>query len=215
MGKYFHSCIRFVFSKPPIAATIVGTAIHLFQALNCWIFMDTDYFEQYRSLLADQPLSGAFQVLIPYLVPFMITYIANRLATQREHKSLLRSPDAHPDMILKLDERGQVTYTNPATSEYLQRLDIDPLRPEQLLPDDYLNIVRTLAGSGKSASAEKKIRDTTLNLEFRSLPDVNGIFVSGREVKMERSLSALSDKGRKTENTSITGPKNIEVYVSF
>jgi len=130
MGPLLYHKIRFIFGKPLIASFIVGTAIHLFQALNYAVFMETNYFTKFSDLVSTKPLPGIIQILVPYLIPFLITYVANRLTIMRERESLLRFPDANPDIVIKLNGDGEVDYANPTTSQYLKRLHIDPNRPE-------------------------------------------------------------------------------------
>lgn len=47
-------------------------------------------------------------------------------------------PQLNPNPPMRISPDGRILYANPASIFLLQELDLDPERPELLLPDDYL-----------------------------------------------------------------------------
>ncbi|MBN2309248.1 MAG: HD domain-containing protein [Candidatus Hydrogenedentes bacterium] len=127
----------------------------------------------------------------------------------REHHDLLlkeyydrigilsRFPEANPNLVVKLGERGQVVYTNPATRRFLRRVGVDEAACERILPDDLPGLVAECL-SDASSSHEAEVRRFGRHLRFTltAFPDERAVIAAGSDVtylrKVEQELRVLN-----------------------
>ncbi|KAA3628617.1 MAG: hypothetical protein DWQ09_08065 [Proteobacteria bacterium] len=112
--------LRRVFTRPWLAALLVGIAIHGFNIMNQWFAGAGSYFASHWLAIRIQPGYGVVQVLIPFLVPWLVTGIGRHLAGINRAALRAAFPDANPDLVIKLDRDGLPLYANRAVRRWLQ-----------------------------------------------------------------------------------------------
>lgn len=173
-------------TKPPLIALIVGSSIHLLLFINASILMGQNYFRFLASEMSKDPIYGFVKFIVPFLVPYIITLINRKIVWETEIKSLMKFPEANPDMVLRLNEEGQITFRNNAAKHLLADMLPDTQDIQVLLPQDTKEIVAQISGTDQAIRLEHKINDTLLELNFRSFPDESAVFVSGRNITERR-----------------------------
>ena len=127
--------IKYAFSRPPIAAAIVGASIHGLLEINGHIFGVVCHVGHLAEVVGDTPAFGLLYLLIPFGVPFGMTQVGKRIFSEFELECELRFPQANPDLVLKLDPAGEILFANAAAqslSEHvgLGRANLRALGPE-------------------------------------------------------------------------------------
>ena len=169
-----------IFSRPPLAALVVGTAIHLFNYLNS-SFVGMDYFMGLMNVLDSQPAYGMGSVFIPYIVPGIVTMTGKHLSGLQQKELMGHFPEMNPDLVFKLSPTGEVEYHNPSVRSYIQRLMLSKDTPQALLPVEYKEHAASVAGQDKKVQVTFSLEDIDFEYTFRGCKDVNSVFVSGHD----------------------------------
>jgi len=169
-----------IFSRPPVAALFVGSAIHLFSMLNSAL-VGADYIAEVLASFDPQPLFGFGKVIIPFLVPGIVTLIGKNLSGQRQRELMGHFPEMNPDLVFKLDETGNIDYLNPSVKAHLQRLNLEENEAHALLPHGYKEHVRSVIGQDKKVQAAFAVGGVDFEYTFRGRDGVNSVFVSGHD----------------------------------
>lgn len=190
MSSIFKKYGFFLFSKPLIAASVVGSSIHLLLELNSHFFLKTGYFSDLSQLLSNSFPAAFFKFVIPFTIPFLITSIGNRLMIQNERTSLIRFPQANPDIIVKLDRKGEFLFINQTGEEYIKSIGFKGDEKKKILPDNCLKIIESIIGSDKSCAAEKELFGRVFDYKFKSFVDEDTVFVTGHEISKQKKLES-------------------------
>lgn len=181
--------LRRVFTRPWLAALLVGIAIHGFNAMNQWFAGAGSYFASHWLAIRIQPSYGVVQVLIPFLVPWLVTGIGRHLAGINRAAMLAAFPDANPDLVIKLDRDGLPLYANRAVRRWLRELGEPADAIETILPEGY---IARLAYEGAAATPliVPFSRDgREIEYVYRREEGGNGVFVAGRDVTSVRHIT--------------------------
>ncbi|MBF0358040.1 MAG: hypothetical protein HQL70_05485, partial [Magnetococcales bacterium] len=169
-----------IFSRPPLAAMLVGGAIHLFSYFNA-IFVGHDYISELVNSLYSYPVYGTGKLLIPFFVPWIVTSTACKIAQQRSKNFFSDFPDMNPDLIFKIDQGGSILYVNPSVRHYLLSLGLEEGRPQDLLPEDFLRTVAKVVGRDERSIVSHNIAGVSIDYTFRGRAKGDSVFVSGRD----------------------------------
>ena len=109
-------------------------------------------------------------------------------------KELSLFPETNPDLVMKLDETGNVLYMNPATEKIVETLPVDL---KELLPDDLNEKIHSVIKTGKPITGvEKEIERTFIDYTFALFPDKKSVLLRGKDItnlkKMGQQLEEYS-----------------------
>ncbi len=76
--------IKYVFSRPLMASGTVGISIHGLLELNEHVFNGTSHMSHLAESIGQMPVYGALYLLIPFLVPYVVTQINRRILMEVE-----------------------------------------------------------------------------------------------------------------------------------
>ena len=169
-----------IFSKPPLAALVVGTVIHLFSWLNAYL-VGMDYITNVFIHFDMHFLHGLGRILIPFLVPGIVTYLGRYLSRYRQQELMGHFPEMNPDLIFKVDEGGCVEYVNPTVKNHLDRLGLDEYAAASILPNDYLARIQDVSGQDKISQVSHSIDGANIEFTFRGIEAHNSVFISGHD----------------------------------
>lgn len=173
-------CLRHLFNRPWLAALVVGSAIHALATLDLWLFGPGGYLLQHWQLLADNPAFGATQILIPYLVPWAVTSVANHLNCRARECLMEAFPEANPDLVIRLDDQGNPVYANRQVRELLKRLGTSEQNIEAALPPGYRQRLFSVAGNHDRFRLRHQLAGREVEYLVQREYDCSGSFVSGR-----------------------------------
>lgn len=169
-----------IFSKPPLAALVVGTVIHLFSWFNA-VLVGKDYLADLFAHFDMQPFYGLGKILIPFLVPGIVTLVGKYLSQYRQRELMGHFPEMNPDLIFKMDENGCIEYMNPSVKKHLDRLGLKECEAASLLPEDYLVHVKAVSGLDEIDQVSHYIDGANIEFTFRGIEDHTMVFVSGHD----------------------------------
>jgi response regulator RpfG family c-di-GMP phosphodiesterase/PAS domain-containing protein len=114
----------------------------------------------------------------------------------KEIRALSDFAAASPKPLLKLGERGEILFVNPATRRLLERLGIPEDRAADALPDDVLaRVAHALTGRGEESEAS--VHDRVIHYAFQKIPGEPAVVAAGTDIthvrKMERELRTLNE----------------------
>lgn len=182
-----------VFSKPPLAALVVGTTIHLFNLVNAH-FVGLDYLSNLWSSLNQDPVYCLGVIFIPYVVPGFVTYAGKYLSGFRHKELMGHFPEMNPDLIFKMDANGCIEYLNPSVKKHLRRLGLSELDANTLLPGDYLKHVRAVSGQSQTIQLSHVFEGANIEFTFRGSIGQPMVFVSGHDsTRLHKLQSHLTD----------------------
>ncbi len=194
--RWFESLI----AKPLVAALFAGLGINLLLAVNEQLLYGTNYLTEITFGLTASFLSSLSKLFIPFIIPYLFIHFNNN----RVFRSLLKFPEANPDIIFKLDDEGSVIYANQTAKAYLERLPLPEGKIEGMLPDHYRDIMAQLSHQPGAGYGSKAIDGVEIDYTFRTFPGEKGVFVSGRDITQKKqSEHALSSAYR--DMVGITG----------
>jgi len=171
--------LRYIFSRPYLAALIVGSFIHAGKWLN-FTFHGIDYYENTVKLIDHGLIFFVIDILMPYIIPFAVITISVKLAKIKEKEFYNTFPDMNPDIIIKCDLSGMPLYINKSAKIFLFENNISVVEHEALIPENITSI--------NDENGELPCR-VTHNIEgvkieyLVSRPDNNSLFLSGRIIK--------------------------------
>ena len=179
---------KYLFRRPLIASGIVGISIHFLIELSSRLFLGRSYISHMMEDMGEIPIYGVLRFLIPFLVPYVVTWISNRILVETATQSLIRFPQANPDVVMKLGPSGEVLFMNVAAVSTLERLGLGEGEVQQILPEDVGSIVSEIIGTDQTVIREREVRGTSFEFWFRGFPDEQAVFLSGRETTRRREL---------------------------
>lgn len=185
---YWLQLLMPIFSRPPLAALFVGSAIHGLSYLNASL-VGVEYLANITDAFDRALFFGLFKVLIPYFVPFVVTSIARTLNNHRHREFIAEFPEMNPDLVFKLSQDNTINYWNPTVRTYLQRLGFPESCPEALLPPSYQDVASSVQGRDIVETVSHSIDNVDFQFSFRSKPESNTVFISGRDTTESQTLS--------------------------
>ncbi|MCW9035744.1 MAG: HD domain-containing protein [Rhodospirillales bacterium] len=186
-SSFFITALTAVFSRPPLAALVVGTTIHLFSFLNSSM-VGVNYLTELIASFEKQPLYGLGKLIIPFLVPGIVTLIGKMLSGHRQRELMGHFPEMNPDLVLKLDQEGNVEYFNPSVRSQLTRLSLDEDAVQSLLPPNYTTHVESVVCQDKKVQTSFSLEGVDIDYTFRGREGVDSVFVSGHDSTKIHSL---------------------------
>ncbi|MDP6776632.1 MAG: hypothetical protein QGI83_07705 [Candidatus Latescibacteria bacterium] len=173
--------IKFAFSRPPIAATLVGASIHGLLEINGHVFGVCCHVGHLAEVVGDAPAFGLLYLLIPFGVPFGMTQVGKRIVSEYEQECELRFPQANPDLVLKLDSSGEIVFANAAAEALPERVGLPRGEVKALLPSDTPSVVAEALETGGTLTRMVSCYREQVEYRFRAISDEDAVFVSGRE----------------------------------
>ena len=138
---------KYLFRRPLIASGIVGISIHFLIELSSRLFLGRSYISHMMEDMREIPIYGVLRFLIPFFIPYVVTWISNRILVETATQSLIRFPQANPDVVMKLGPSGEVLFMNVAAVSTLERLGLGEGEVQQILPEDGFQYQRLLLTS--------------------------------------------------------------------
>jgi len=111
--------------------------------------------------------------------------ITEKKDAEERIKELSLFPETNPDLVLKLDERGNVLYMNPATQEMVKTLQVDI---QKILPDNLFEKVETTLKTGKITGDEKQIKGIFIDYTFALFPDKKSVLLRGKDITTTKKM---------------------------
>ncbi|MBI2565637.1 MAG: HD domain-containing protein [Candidatus Schekmanbacteria bacterium] len=108
---------------------------------------------------------------------------------------LSRFPRADPNPILKINDRGEIAYSNPAAQELLRSLLLPVDSPENLLPKDYAKSVTScLANRNQVETWEHVVAQRHIRYTVTAFLEERAVIAAGTDITQIRALqSALEE----------------------
>ncbi len=131
------SIIRYIFSRPPLTALLVGSSIHLFNQLNLYLSFGILHYQQWQNDFIDHPLYTLVDILIPFFVPWMVASFGCHISRFHRQQVMNMFPESNPDIVMTLDNSGAVQYLNKSGETLLKQLGIDRSHAAHLLPERF------------------------------------------------------------------------------
>ena len=78
--------IKYVYSRPVVASALIGTSIHVLLEINGHVFAGPCHVAHIQQGMDVTPMYMSSYLLIPFLVPYMVTQIGRRIKTETEEK---------------------------------------------------------------------------------------------------------------------------------
>ncbi len=169
-----------VFSRPPLAAFIVGSSIHLFSMLNASL-VGTDYIAGLMTSIEQAPFYGMGKFLIPFIVPGIVTLIGKHLSRHRQQELIGLFPEMNPDIVLKVNEQGDINYANPSASAMLQKLNFEGRDLDVLLPPEYKDHVGNVRGIDTKIHTTHSVGGVDIEYTIRGKEGNPSVFISGHD----------------------------------
>ena len=179
--------ISHIFYYPSMAALIVGGMIHLFNHVNASI-SGYDYYAYLVEALSHHPLYGGSKILIPFLVPLLVTTIGKRLSQRRQKELMQEFPEMNPDLVFKLDQHGTILYTNPAVHQQLRHFGLSKEQAERVLPGNFRQQVAAVFGKDEVCLVAHNVKGVEFEYRFRGRTVGDSVFVSGHDVTALKHL---------------------------
>lgn len=205
--------IKQVFKYPVYVSLLVGAGIHGLLAINAYIFAAPGYIQALEQDLVQRPLYGLVHLLIPFAVPYLVSWIARQILEETEIKSAMRFPQANPNPVLKLDPKGKVIFQNQATNDLLRSLGRDPRDVLSVLPSNTNTIVEKLVGTDQTWREEITLDSRVIQYQFKAFSEEEAVIITGTDVTRLRH----TEERLKDINTHLVGISNMvdQSLVSF
>ncbi len=180
--------VKYVYSRPVMASALIGASIHALFEVNGHLFMGVCHTSHLLEMISEAPVYGSLYLLIPFIVPYIVTQVGRRVKMEAEAVWSFKFPEANPDMVMKLDSSAEVLYMNAAAERTLGRLGLRKSEVNGFLPDDVETVVADIIETDRVVSAEKLMNGLCFEFRFRAFPGENAIFVSVRECSHFRKV---------------------------
>ncbi|MBN1478270.1 PAS domain S-box protein [Candidatus Sumerlaeota bacterium] len=132
------------------------------------------------SLIQPEPAPLALLILID---------ITERRQRDQEIRSLSRITTSNPNLVLRVDHRGQVVYANPAVGAFLKRAGLAPEDLRALLPGDLVATINRLThGPNRVETLEHTVGDRTLLCTLCVPVDDDSAILHGVEITAQKNL---------------------------
>jgi hypothetical protein len=99
-------------------------------------------------------------------------------------------PMANPSPVLAIGADGELHFSNPATSQLLQDLELEDI--EEILPDNHIELTKACLNTSTPLTKERKVGGRTLVWLYRSVSDRNEIYIYGHDVSDYQSGSSAA-----------------------
>jgi PAS domain S-box-containing protein len=98
-------------------------------------------------------------------------------------QDLARFPENDPNLVMRIEASGKVSYLNPPARDLLKKLKIREDKILSILPLDFNREIRALIGSNKVIRGKgKKIAGTHLRFTFSSFAELEAILVIAEDI---------------------------------
>jgi len=177
--------------KPSLSALVVGTLINGLVWLAAIILLG------WQAVLIKltiqwqaSPVLVFIQVLVPYLVPFMVTATAKGMNHQKIQNLIKQFPEANPNIVMRFDPQLTLEYINTIGQAWLNQHQLTSTEADQLLP---ISMVKALNTSSKVQTqvleGEKTFSGNSFY--FKAKKDPSGsVFVTAHDVTENKKLQA-------------------------
>ncbi|OIP94838.1 MAG: hypothetical protein AUK56_07300 [Thiomicrospira sp. CG2_30_44_34] len=177
--------------KPWLSALVVGTLINGLVWLAAIILLG------WQAVLIKltiqwqaSPVLVFIQVLVPYLVPFMVTATAKGMNHQKIQNLIKQFPEANPNIVMRFDPQLTLEYINTIGQAWLNQHQLTSTEADQLLP---ISMVKALNTSSKVQTqvleGEKTFSGNSFY--FKAKKDPSGsVFVTAHDVTENKKLQA-------------------------
>jgi PAS domain S-box-containing protein len=120
--------------------------------------------------------------------------ITEKKDAEKRIKELSLFPETNPDVVLKLDGKGNVLYMNPATQNMMDTLSVDL---KEVLPKNVHKKIKTVIKTGTPLTGdEKQIKGVYMDYTYALFPDKQSVLLRGKDItktkKMEHQLGEYS-----------------------
>jgi PAS domain S-box-containing protein len=120
--------------------------------------------------------------------------VTQRRQLEEELRLLSLFPQANPNLTLRLDRSGTITYANPAAQAWLAERGLPPIGLYHLLPDDFTARLYRAMESGETSSAEIEDDGRWYDFKLRPFPGEEACLVTLtditdlKQVSLEREI---------------------------
>lgn len=112
--------------------------------------------------------------------------ITEKKRAEERIKELSLFPETNPDLVLKLDENGNVLYMNPATQELLSTLSVDL---KELLPDNLHRKIQTVIRTENPITGdETHVKGMFIDYTFALFPDKKSVLLRGKDITTTKEM---------------------------
>ncbi len=176
------SLVRYIFSRPPLTALLVGSAITFFSQLNLYLSSGILRFQQWQSSIFEHPIYTLIDILIPFLVPWMVASFGTYLTRFQRQKVMDMFPECNPDIIMSLDKNGAIQYMNKSCTTILEQLDIDSSDAAHLLPDYFCTPIPANTNCTDQHAISESIQHGQHTFHFNLMRNDDHTLVIGHDI---------------------------------
>lgn len=187
VSKYWNF-VKTIFAKPYLVSILVGFSIHILFEINTLLFYENRYVVNLIHEIINMPFSGSLQLLIPFIVPFIIATVSRKIVRESLDISRYSLFNDYPDLIIQVNAESKIIYLNKAVKNFLSNLHGDEISVSQLLPDDIRKIINDILLNNRHVNRRHEIEDRILNLNITPFMD-DTIIISGRKIKYDGGQS--------------------------
>lgn len=180
-----------IIERPMLSALVVGTLINGLALLSTllllgWQGMLSKASYQWQM---SAPLM-LIQIIIPYLVPFLVTKFAKGLSRQKIQQILQKFPESNPNIVLRLNQDLMLDYINPVGQAWLEKHRLNSQNLIDLLPDNMGESLRNAPQNREFILEDQKIFGSE-TYHFKAKKDDSGaVFVTAVDVTENNKLQS-------------------------
>ncbi len=205
--------VKFLFSKPIIAAFFIGSVIHILQQFNSVFFLKRSYISKLIDEFSISFIALVVHILVPYIIPFIISTFGKYITEFIQKESLMKYPQSNPNIVMKICNSGEVVFINNIGEQYCEKFGIKEEECHKLLPDDYLKIINNLIKTNSDISVYKQYEDHIFDYKFTSFFGEDAVFVSGVDVThLKRLESIVGNANSKMAEIMLFFDQSVELY---
>ncbi len=140
----------------------------------------------------------------------LVNDVTEKNRALRELTAMAALPQQNPAPVVRLDRHGVIETINPATEEFFGE-DLVGKAWSGICPEVDINVLAEIATQGGFLQQEIEVKDRTLLLDYRGLPDLGVIHVYGFEVTATKQAQAQLT--HQSLHDSLTGLANRSLFV--
>ena len=186
-GRWERAALR-IFVRPLYAALLSGLFIHIAIGIGETFITGNFYLNDLVHAWQVSPLLGTLKLLAPFLVPYLFFSISHRHIVHHELDGYFSHPKADPNIVMKIDGGGHITYINPTGEQICRRLGIAENEYEEILPPNYKEMLNNFSGRDEVFHMRHEIGGLSLEFRFRSLNGDASFFVTGYDQSEKRTI---------------------------